>query len=80
VVEDRFSAEEKPRRRRDAVIDLPATYAGRRVREGGGFPGTLRLHTSEDGASAGGAEAPLRHLYPSASVLNVGPQKVPVKI
>ena len=57
-----------------------ATYAGRRAREGGGFPGTLRLHTSEDGASAGGAETPLRHPYPSPAVLNVGCEKVPVKI
>ena len=78
VVEDRLGAEGT---RSDAAIGLPeATYAGRRAREGGGFPGTLRLHTSEDGASAGGAETPLRHPYPSAAVLNVGSEKVPVKI
>ncbi len=49
---------------------MGAENAGRRVREGGGFPVTLRLHTSEDGVSAGGAETPLRRVYPRSAVLN----------
>jgi hypothetical protein len=45
--------------------------------KGVGFPGTLRLHTSEDGASAGGAETPFRPPYPSERVLNVGSGREP---
>jgi hypothetical protein len=45
-------------------------------REGGGFPVTLRL-TLTGRVSAGGAEAPLRPLYPREEVLNADPKVGP---
>ena len=54
--------------------------AGRRVREGGGFPVTLRHHAYLRTGPAGGAGTPLGGDYPVDPLPNLEMRRISVKI
>ena len=57
-----------------------AGNAGRRVREGGGFPVTLRHHAYLRTGPAGGAGTPLGDAYPCDPIPNLRIRRISVKI